>query len=783
MRGGLLFVADSGQPPARRATDIIVLAGCVLGLVAISFAAIPLPGFLRALVTFLGRWPHPLDGLWQILADLLLAWAAFLAVAACAFRFRPVAINLIIAVILATAVCLVVGRVVANSWPNLWQSLRHAEPPPYYPAIRLALPAVVVLTAKPDLTRPLRRFGWYAVALATLSTMILGGTSPLGAVAALLIAAGCASTIHLVFGSNAGRPSVSRIQAALTDRDIHVTELSAANRQQTGLFTLTARNESGHSLVVKVYGRDAHDTALLSTVWRTIWYRRTGFSLRLSRLGAVEHEALATLLASQAGIRTDAVATVGSSVADDALLVLLRQGDPLPANGPAPDAAQIWALVDKLRAAGIAHGNIDPRNLIAVDGEIGIIDFRGADLAPSLTQQRADEAQALITTVMLSGPQPALQAAVTALGPDRLAAILPFVQQPLLTPAQRQACKSGRVDLDQLRADAAALTATTPPQLQQLQRITPASVLKVVLPAIGLFALISAFADLDWSQFFDQLRDATWWLAVFGFVAAQTPRFAQAVSELGACPVPLPLGPLYVLQLGMSYVNIALPGTAARIAISVRFFQRHGIQPGTALAVGALDSVSQYIVQATILVSLLLFTTASLELDLDAGTAAHATRLLIIVVVLAGAIIGIVAAVPRWRRFIGRWVVRLASESREALRGLNSPRRLGLMFGGNLATEFLFAAALGVFTRAFGYSIGFGDLLFINISVSLLAGLLPIPGGIGVAEGALSFGLMQAGMTEEAAFAAVLLYRLSTFYLPPIWGYFAFGWLQRNKHL
>jgi uncharacterized membrane protein YbhN (UPF0104 family) len=384
---------------------------------------------------------------------------------------------------------------------------------------------------------------------------------------------------------------------------------------------------------------------------------------------------------------------------------------------------------------------------------------------------------------MLLGPQQALQAAVTALGQDRLAELLPFVQRPLLTPAQRQACKSGAVDLDQLRADAAALAATTPPELQKLQRITLGSILKVVLPAIGLFALISAFADLDWSQFFDQIRDATWWLVVFGFVTAQTPRVAQAVSELGACPVPLPLGPLYVLQLGMSYVNLALPGTAARIAISVRFFQRHGIQPGTAFAVGALDSISEYIVQAVLLVSLLLFTTASLELDLDSGTAAHATRLLVIVVVLVGAIIGVVAAVPKWRRFIASWIVRLASESREALRGLNSPRRLGLMFGGNLATEILFAAALGIFTRAFGYSIGLGDLLFINISVSLLAGLLPIPGGIGVVEGALSFGLMHAGMTEEAAFAAVMLYRLSTFYLPPIWGYFAFGWLQRNKHL
>ena len=52
----------------------------------------------------------------------------------------------------------------------------------------------------------------------------------------------------------------------------------------------------------------------------------------------------------------------------------------------------------------------------------------------------------------------------------------------------------------------------------------------------------------------------------------------------------------------------------------------------------------------------------------------------------------------------------------------------------------------------------------------------PLPGGRPVAEGV-------AGMTNEAALAAVILYRFSTFYLPPIWGFFALRWLQRNHYL
>jgi len=33
------------------------------------------------------------------------------------------------------------------------------------------------------------------------------------------------------------------------------------------------------------------------------------------------------------------------------------------------------------------------------------------------------------------------------------------------------------------------------------------------------------------------------------------------------------------------------------------------------------------------------------------------------------------------------------------------------------------------------------------------------------------------------AFAAVIMYRAATFYLPPIWGALSFHWLERNRYL
>ena len=44
-------------------------------------------------------------------------------------------------------------------------------------------------------------------------------------------------------------------------------------------------------------------------------------------------------------------------------------------------------------------------------------------------------------------------------------------------------------------------------------------------------------------------------------------------------------------------------------------------------------------------------------------------------------------------------------------------------------------------------------------------------------------GLTAAGVPESAAFASIILYRITTFYLPPVWGWFALNWLRNNRYL
>jgi uncharacterized protein (TIRG00374 family) len=357
------------------------------------------------------------------------------------------------------------------------------------------------------------------------------------------------------------------------------------------------------------------------------------------------------------------------------------------------------------------------------------------------------------------------------------------MQTPTLTPRQRQQVRTLDLDLDDLRDRAAQAAGIELPELRRLRRVTIGSLLQAGLLIFAFLALSSAMAGLDLADLADQLQSASWTLILIGVIVAQMPRLAQAVSTLGAAPIKLPLGPVYALQLAQSYIGLVVPASAARVALNVRFFQRHGLSAGSALAIGAIDGFAGFVVQAVLLISLLLLTSTTLVVDLGEDAPSGLVQLVLVVIGLAVVAAAVLLLTPRWRRALFDYVRTAARDAAEAVRGIRSPRRLGLLFGGNFVAELLFALALGAIAAGFGYWVGLTELLLINMIVSLFAGLLPIPGGIGVVEGGLILGLVSAGVPEETAFAIVIVYRLATFYLPPIWGFFALRWLERNRHL
>jgi len=323
---------------------------------------------------------------------------------------------------------------------------------------------------------------------------------------------------------------------------------------------------------------------------------------------------------------------------------------------------------------------------------------------------------------------------------------------------------------------------TEQPALAPLRRVTWGTALQTALLTLAAIAVLRFVAKVDFGEVRDDLADAHWGWVVLAFVVAQLPRLTQALGALGSIAADVRYGPLYVLQLATSYLNLALPSALARMTVFIRFFQRQGLTGAEAVTAGAIDSFAGNVLQGIIVVALLLFSSAEFSLDLSAPSGGART-LLWVLIGLAVLAVAVTALVRRFRRSVMDRVRAWLPQVRRSLRPLRTPKRIALLIGGNLATELLFAFALSLMARGFGSHIGFAELLLINSGTSLLSSLIPVPGGIGIVEFSLEVGLTSTGMTASAAAATILLYRLATFYLPPVWGFFAFRWLQRKQYL
>ncbi|MDQ1432004.1 MAG: glycosyltransferase 2 family protein, partial [Actinomycetota bacterium] len=219
----------------------------------------------------------------------------------------------------------------------------------------------------------------------------------------------------------------------------------------------------------------------------------------------------------------------------------------------------------------------------------------------------------------------------------------------------------------------------------------------------------------------------------------------------------------------MSFSNLAVP-VAADTALQVRFLQKNGLDLASAVAAGGiLSSVSEIVVQ----VALLFFAIWLAPDSIDFGRID--TNQIVVLVLIAVLVVGVATAAVFGVRRIRLAVlppVRRASATVWA--AVKTPSRLALLVVGNIVAHCLYAASLWACVEAYGASVNFWTLLALNIGITLIASLVPIPGG-GTAVTAVGLaGFITAlGVPAAAASAAVLTHQLAVTYLPAIPGWFA----------
>ena len=698
-----------------------------------------------------------LQGRWELLRDLVVA-TAILAVAGA-----------------------VLGRVVESDWAPVKAHLLARWG---YPELRLTAAVIVLVVVGPELVHWARVLGALLVPLAMVSAVVLGAAHPSAALGAVALGLGAGVIVRLLFGTAAGFPPTDLVRETLAALDVDVRDLAPDTRQRAGSAAYVARDAQGRDLSVRVLGRDAQDTQRLARRWRLLAYRDPPRSAPVGRLEQVEHQALATLMAAQAGVRVPEVVTAALGPEGDAVVVTRQPNvDPLElADGDHVSDETLEELcrqVARLHEAGISHGRLNLSNVVVTAEGPMLVDLSAATLGAPQSALDMDVAELMVACSVLVGPDRTLRGAVDAGWSEAVGRALPYLQRSALTPHLRDAARSEDLALEKLREQAAAATGVDVPKTVPLRRVRPKDILTTVAIGFAAYLLITQLAEIGFGTIADALRDANLAWVFAGLLLAQLTFVPSAISLRGAVLTPLPLLPCVVLASAVKFINVTVPSSAGRIAFTIRFLQKMGAPSGEAVAAGAVDKLSETIVELVLVLSLLPF--VDFEIDTSGiGSAMPSARGIGLVAFVLVAAVVVVLAVPSLRE-------KVVPSVRGGLSSLwavakNRGKRIEL-FGGNLATEVLFALALGAVCHAYGVNLMLVQLLLINMSASALSSLIPVPGGVGAAEAGLTAGLVAVGVDESTAFAIAFTHRLCTSYLPPIWGSLSLRWLERKGYV
>ena len=776
----VLTASEPGRRNRRTIDSVfLVWAAIVIGLTAVIASSAPRQDeeVAQALTTVLG-WA---GALWRTAFVAVLGLALVIVVAVLIRRRWDLARDLLVAALLLLGEGFVLGGVVESDWTPVEA---HVLSRWGYPELRLAAATAVLVVAGPELVRGARVLALWLVPLATLGAVAIGAALPSAALGALALGVGAGAAVRLVFGSAAGMPPMATVRDAMAALGVVVADLAPAPQQRLGSASYVGHDADGRPLKVRVLGRDAQDTQRLAGRWRLLAYRDPPRSAPVGRLEQVEHEALATFMAAQAGVRVPEVVIAALGPDGDALIAT-HQPDVEPLEASSADQVSDATLeelchqVARLHDAGISHGRLNLSNVL-VDGDGPmLVGLEAATLGAPPSALDLDVAELLVACTVLVGPERALSRAVAAGWGDAVARVLPYLQQAALTPHLRVLARSHEVGLKDLRAAAAQATGQEVPAIVPMRRIRAKDFVVTAMVAVAAYLLITQLAKIGFGTIAHELRQAdVAWIAV-GLILAQVTFVSGGISFRGAVVTPLALLPCVVLQSAIKFINMTVPSSAGRIGVNIRFLQRMGVPTGEAVAAGAVDDLSDTIVEIGLVVLTLPFAHIAIDRSqLKFGVPSG--RLITVVLVVLALIVVAVLAVPAVR-------AKALPPIHDALSGLwgvarDRHKRLQL-FGGSIATECLYALTLGACCHAYGISLTFAQLLLVNTAASAFASLIPTPGGVGAAEASITALLVAMGVDSSTAFAIAFTHRLCTYYLPPIWGYFSMQWLQRNAYI
>ena len=650
----------------------------------------------------------------------------------------------------------------------------------------LAAAVAVTVAAAPWLSRPWRRAAWVTLWLAAVVRLITGTASPVEVVVAFAAGVAAGAGVLVLFGVPDRRIGPQGIAAALGSAGLPVTSVEPAGVEAKGSRPFVAAAGDGKPLFIKVLGSDQRDADLLYRAYRFIRLREVGDTRpAASLIQAVEHQALAAVMAERAGVAVPAVRQVIKTADGSALLAMDRVDgsslDQIPEQRLSDTMLRkLWEQVDRLHRARIAHRSLRAANIVADGtGRPWVVDFSFSELGATQRQMALDVAELLASLAAIIGADRAVATAAAGHRPRQrggrgaVAAAAGSVRwhPPRGRPPGRPADQDpgGRRRGERPGGPGTGPHPARPPQDTAGDRRGRG---RVLLPAPSAGPGEQQLAGRPVGRL---------GMAAPGhrLVGDDLPGQRGRAHRRGAAA-----DPVLAHRAGPGRLLVRQPRLPGQR-------RRHGAErpvpaedPGWRPAPASPRSGST----AWPAPSCTWFCWSSSSPGPATGSAnafklPSSSKLLLILAIIA-AIIGIVLATRPGRRFAaGKLIPGLKSAAASLRRVARNPVKMIMLFGGSALITLAYVGALAASVQAFGGGPGVILIGAVYMGAAAIAAAAPSPGGLGAIEAALVAGLTGVGMQAGPAVSAVLLYRLATYWLPVAPGWLSWRALQRRDYV
>lgn len=647
-----------------------------------------------------------------------------------------------------------------------------------FPSTHVAIAAALATAAGPYLTRTVRGVGWVLTIAVAVADVVLGYNLPLDVFAGGFLGWGTGTLLHLVLGAPGRGTSDRAVMLALQQAGLDPATVTPLRRRLRGPLQYDVIDTAGDVLRMKVVRRLHRLAGPGYQARRALASVETEHDARLSTpRHEVEHEAYVTLLAERAGVGTVPVLLAGEIEQGPPFLIRRKvQGrllsEMLPNEVDDALLARLWKDAAALGAVRIAHHDLRAENiLVDTAGRPRIVDFTFSRVGGPAGQTAQDAAELLVSVASVVGIHRAVTSAAQALPADTLRDALPHLQTLALHHRFRRQF-AREVSLSALREALADALGCPVPSFHSPVR--PTTLALLIAGGLAVYLLLPELSSIG--EVRAAVMRADWGYLLLAVAAGMGAVVISALTILGACTEPLPVGRTIGVQVAAAFTGRTTAGALGFYGINMSFLERHGLRRSHAVGVLVLNRVVTFVVAGVMtVIGVLIIGNA-----VPVGTVNIGWQWWVAAAGVAAVLAGVLAS--RFGRLrLLRPGLRIARDMWHTMVPvLRNPWRFGQLLVGEVGFLVLSAGGLAATLAAFTPHFPVLAVLAVFVVGSTLGQLLPTPGGLGAVEGALIAGLTALGIGPADAIAAALVNRALTFWLPVLPGVAAFRILQHR---